>query len=133
MNIYIVMTIGGLLGIFLHSLKAVNGINKRFDQTNFQNVFKEYWAHDKLAVVTSIICFGVLLFISSEFINPGKIDTPDVHDTLQDKLMHFRIANFIKVVSVIAGYFSDSIVYGFMGVTEKRIQKKFADEENALK
>jgi hypothetical protein len=75
----------------------------------------------------------VLLFISSEFINPGKIDTPDVHDTLQDKLMHFRIANFIKVVSVIAGYFSDSIVYGFMGVTEKRIQKKFADEENALK
>lgn len=132
MNIYIVMTIGGLLGIFLHSLKAVNAINKRFDKTNFQAVFYEYWSHDKLAVLTSIACFGVLLFCSSEFIHPGKIDNPDLHDSLQDRLMHFRIANFIKVTSVVVGYFADSIVYGFMGVTEKRIQKKFADEEAVL-
>jgi hypothetical protein len=132
MNIYLIMTIGGILGIFAHSLKKVNEINKLHDNMSFQEVFVMYWSHDKLAVFTSVVCYGILLFVSSEFINYGKIDHPDIGDSLQDKLLHFRIANFIKLTSVTVAYFSDSIVYGFMGVTEKRIQKKFADESASL-
>lgn len=126
------MSVGMLLGIFLHSLKSVNEINKRNNKTDFKQVFAEYWAHDKLSIFTAVFCSAVLLFIASEFIHPGKIDNPDVHDTLQDKLLHFRIANFVKVTAVIAGYFADSIIYGFMGVTEKRIQKRFADDTPQL-
>ena len=121
MNIYLVITFGGLLGILGHSLKVVNSINKRYDSTDFKTVFAEYWKHDKLAFITSIFSFVILLYVSSEFVNLNHLE--DTHDSLKERLINFKIATFIKTSSVIAGWFSDSIVYGFMGVTEKRIKK----------
>jgi hypothetical protein len=132
MNLYFILAIGGLLGAFGHSLKKVNEINKKYDKTDFKAVFTEYWQHEKLAFVTSIFFYGLLLFVSSELINFKQASTSDPTDSLQDKLLHFRLANFIKCVSVMGGWFADSIVYGAMGVTEKRLQKKFSDEEAAL-
>jgi hypothetical protein len=121
MNIYLVITFGGLLGILGHSLKVVNSINKRYDSTDFKTVFAEYWKHDKLALLTSMFSFAILLYVSSEFVNLNHLE--DTHDSLKERLINFKIATFIKTSSVIAGWFSDSIVYGFMGVTEKRIKK----------
>lgn len=131
MNIYLVITIGGLLGIIAHSLKKVNEINKKFDHTSFKTVFVEYWKHDKLAFVTSVFSFVVLLFISSEFVNLNHLEEVDNHQSLKERLFNFKLAGFIKTASVIAGWFADSIIYGFMGVTAKRIEKSLkAIEEN---
>jgi hypothetical protein len=129
MSIYFVIAAGGLLGIFLHSLKAVNSINKKMEGVSFRDVFVEYWKHDKLAVFTAVCCFGVLLFVSSEFVNLNELEAGH-NEPLKERLFHFRLATFIKTASVIAGYFSDSLVYGFMGVTEKRIQKQLKEQES---
>lgn len=124
MNIYAIMCLGGLLGIILHSFTSVRNINKRTAGVKFGDVLKMYWQTEYLSVITSCFCFGVLLFVASEFVNLSKIDTIDYSESLKDRLLHFRISNFIKLTSVIAGYFADSLVYGFIGVTEKKINEQ---------
>ena len=124
------MTFGGLLGIMLHSLVSVRSINKRVPNANFKMIFKEYWANEWMSIASSVFCFAVLLFVASEFVNLEKVDTPDYTESLKDRLVHFKLSQFIKVTSVIAGYFSDSIIYGFLGVTEKRINDKLKQIEN---
>jgi hypothetical protein len=121
MNIYLVITFGGLLGIIGHSLQKINGINKRHAHTSFKAVFNEYWKHDWFSVLSSIFFFGVLLFVSSEFVNLKHLEEADNQTSLKERLLNFRLANFIKFASVIAGWFADSLVYGIMGVAEKRI------------
>ena len=132
MNIYWILCIGGLIGIALHVLKTLNSINKRNDKATLKLVIDEYWAHDKLALFTSIFCYMVLLFISSEFVNLNQLETIDYSQSLRERLYNFRIANFIKVASVIAGYFSDSLVFGFMSVTEKRIKTELKAQEEKV-
>lgn len=129
MNIYLVITFGGILGLLLHALKTINGINKKYDHTSFNQVFYEYWRHDKLAFITAVFCFGVLLFVSSEFVNLNNLEAVDNSKSLKERLFNFRLASFIKCASVIAGYFADSLVYGFMGVTEKKLDKQFKDAQ----
>lgn len=124
MNIYAVMMLGGILGIILHSFTAVRNINKRTPEATFTMVLKQYWQTEYLAVAASCLCFGVLLFVASEFVNLKQIDTIDYSESIKDRLLHFRISNFIKLTSVIAGYFSDSLVYGFLGKTEKKINEQ---------
>jgi hypothetical protein len=130
MNIYLVITIGGLLGIFGHSLSAVNKINKRTANTNFKEVFAAFWKNDKLSVFTSICFFGILLFCSSEFVNLNNLEEADNSHSLKERLFNFKLASFIKTASVIAGWFNQSIVYGFMGVTEKKLKTFFKEGEN---
>ena len=124
MNIYFVMIIGGFAGIILHSFKAVRDIATRTAGITFSDALKEYWKTEYLSLVSSLFCFCVLLFVASEFINLNRIDTPDYKDSIPDRLLHFRISNFIKLSSVIAGYMSDSLVYSFLGRTEKKLLKE---------
>ena len=132
MNIYLVITIGGLLGIFGHSLSAVNKINKRTLDTNFKEVFAAFWRNDKLSVFTSVCFFGILLFCSSEFVNLSTLESTDNNVSLKERLFNFKLASFIKTASVIAGWFNQSIIYGFMGVTEKKL-KTFFDKDSNVK
>lgn len=122
------MAFGGLLGILLHAGKAMYNIKKR-NETTFNNVFQMYWKTEWMSFLGSILCFGVLLFVASEFVNLESIDEPDPAEDVKERLLHFKISNFIKLSSVIAGYFADSIVYGFLGVTEIKLKKKLADAE----
>lgn len=130
MNIYIIISFGGLLGIILHAFKSIASINKANPNTNFRMVYTQFWKSDWLTVAGSFLCFFALLFVSSEFINYRDVagQASGVETDLKDKLIHFQIKNFIKVVSVIAGYFADSIVYGFLGVTAKKLEKRFETE-----
>ncbi len=128
MNIYLVITMGGLLGIFGHSLSAVNKINKRHPDTNFKEVFHLFWKNDKVSVFTSVCFFGILMYCSSEFVNLNDLEAVDNNHSLKERLFNFKLASFIKTASVIAGWFNQSIVYGFMGVTEKKL-KTFFDKE----
>lgn len=128
MNIYIIMTIGGMLGIVTHSIVSIRAINNRIDAVNFKQVFKEYWTNDLPSIFFSVFFFLLLLFVASEFVDLKAIDTTNNGEALSERLLHFRIASFIKTSSIIAGYFSDSIVYGFLGVTEKKL-KKFLDNQ----
>lgn len=127
MNIYVIITFGGCMGILLHAFKSILSINKANPNTNLRMVFNQYWKSDGLTLAGSFFCFFVLLFVSSEFINYKDVagQANGIETDLKDKLVHFQIKNFIKVVSVIAGYFSDSIVYGFLGVTAKKLEQKF--------
>jgi hypothetical protein len=125
MNIYLVIAIGGLLGIFGHSLSAVNKINKRNPNTNFKEVFAAFWKNDKLSVITSVCFFGILMYCSSEFVNLNDLESVDNSHSLKERLFNFKLAGFIKTASVIAGWFNQSIVYGFMGVTEKKLKDFF--------
>lgn len=133
MNIYLVMTFGGVLGILLHTLKAIRDISKRNANMNYRMVFMEYWKGEYLSLAGSLLCFAVLLFVASEFVNLQAIDSPDYTEPLKDRLLNFKISNFIKLSSVIAGYFADSLVYSFLGITEKRLKEKLnADEPETL-
>lgn len=129
MNIYLVMAFGGMLGILLHAVKSIWAINKKNPLTKFNQVFKEYWKTEWLSFFVSMFCFAVLLFVASEFVNLNKVDTPDMNEPLKERLLHFKLSNFIKLTSVIMGYFSDSIIYGFLGVTEKNLNTKLAELE----
>jgi hypothetical protein len=128
--IYLVMVVGGIIGIILHSFKSIRDINKRIKSVNFREVLKEYWSSEFFSLLGSLLCFGAMLFIASEFVDLRHIDETDYTESLKDRLMHFNISQFIKLTSVIAGYFSDSLVYGFLGVTEKNINKKIEGLDN---
>jgi site-specific recombinase len=118
------MSFGGLIGILLHTLKTVRDINKRNASVNFKDVLGEYWKSEYISLISSLICFGAMLFIASEFVNLKQIDATDYTQSLKERFVNFKIASFIKLTSIVVGYFSDSIVYGFLGVTEKNINKK---------
>lgn len=132
MNIYLIMAFGGLLGILLHTLKACRDISKRHEALNFKMVVKEYWKHEGWSLFGSVLCFAVLLFVASEFVNLQAVDNPDYATSIKDRLLNFKISNFIKLSSVIAGYFSDSLVYSFLGTTEKKMKEKFLSEQHDL-
>jgi len=126
MNIYLLMTFGCIIGIILHAFVAIRNINKKNPYTKLKDVAKEYWSTEWLSVGFSLFCFFVLLFIASEFINLNHIDKINYSEPLKERLIHFKMSNFIKATSVLAGYFADSIVYGFLGKTEQALNEKFA-------
>lgn len=119
-----------MLGIVLHAFKVIRDINKRNTQVDFKMVFLEYWKTEYLSITVSILAFGTMLFVASEFIDLNHVEISDPKQPLSEKLMHFQISRFIKLSSVIAGYFADSILYGFFGVTEIKLKKKFSDLTN---
>jgi hypothetical protein len=121
------MAIGGLIGIILHSLKNIRSINKRIPEANYKMLLREYWGKDWLSLCTSIFCFIALLFVADEFINLKAIDNLEKVGTLKERLVNLNLATFVKLTSIIVGYFADSIVYGFMGVTEDKINKQLED------
>lgn len=129
MNIYATISFGGLLGIILHALQACIKINKRNANVNLKMVFTEYFQTEGFSFLVSVFCYGVILFVSSEFINYKAVSGEDqVQTDLKDKLLHFQVSNFIKVTSVVVGFFADSIVYGFLGKTEKSLKAKFGTD-----
>lgn len=129
-HIYLLISIGGLIGIVLHALRSMSMINKRNSHVNFKQVFYEYWKTDWFSLIVSFFCFVAIVYCSSEFINYTDVTgVNEPHQDLKDKLVHFQIRNFIKASSVLAGYFSDSLVYGFLGLTGKKLQKQFMDAQ----
>lgn len=137
MSIYLIMAFGGLIGIILHALIVIRNINKRINAVNFKTVFDEYMKTEWLSLLFSFVAFGALLYVASEFVDLKKLDNYTTAP-LKDRLVNFRIANFIKLSSVLAGYFADSIVYGFLGLTEKKLNKKIqaaqeAEDDNQTK
>jgi hypothetical protein len=126
-HIYILISIGGMIGIILHALRSMAAINKRNKYVNFRMVFDEYWKTDWFSLIVSFFSFIALVYVSSEFINYQDVTgvPPDPKADLKDKLIHFQIRNFIKASSVLAGYFADSIVYGWLGVAGKKLNQRF--------
>lgn len=129
MNIYIVMSIGGLLGIALHLMVTMQTINKNTSGVGFRDVWKQYWKTDYLSFTISVLSFMVLLFVMSEWIDLNNLDSPDLKEGYADRLLHSRLSTFIKTTSVIAGYFSDYLIYKFIGKTKKVIDQKLDDEK----
>lgn len=121
---YFIMFIGGILGIFLHSLVKVRTINRRLDKENYQSVFVEFWKSEWASVSISIVTVLTCIFISSEYLNVKDEDkTPgNIYEILQ-----YKIASFLKTTFVVVGYCANTVVNAFLGVTEKKLQKKADD------
>jgi hypothetical protein len=120
------MIIGGTLGIFLHALKTIRDINKKSEYVDFKTVFSIYWKKEKMSFLTSIICYCVVLFLASEFIDFNDIIKPDFSQGLKERIFHFKLSQFIRLTSVFFGYTSSSVVYGWLGVTEKTVLNKIS-------
>lgn len=129
MNIYLVMSVGGVIGIILHGLNSIRKINKHNPNVNLSQVFSEYIKSDKLSLVISAFSFLALLFISSEFVDLKHLEDMDVREPLKERLFHFKLAQFIKTSSIIAGYFSQYIVYGALGKTQERLKAQFKPDK----
>lgn len=128
MNIYLVMSLGGLLGISLHVLVTMQTINKNTPSATFKDVWNLYLKTDRISFIISIVSFAILLYLSGEYVNFNNLDKVDYSEPVPDRLLHYKVANFIKTSSVIAGYFSDYIIYKFIGKTKKALEKKLGDE-----
>lgn len=128
MNIYVIMSLGGFLGIVLHVLVTMQTINKNTPSATFIDVWDQYWKTDKISLIISIVSFALLLYMSSEYIDLKNLDKVDFHESLADRVLHSKLATFIKTSSAVAGYFSDYIIYKLLGKTKKVLDKKLDDE-----
>lgn len=118
---YVIMFIGGLLGIFLHSLVKIRGINKRLPGENYRSVFVAYWKTEWVSVIISVVAVLTAMFISSEYLDVKQEDkTPgNIYEILQ-----YKIATFLKTTFVVLGFCAQAAVNAFLGVTEKKLQNK---------
>lgn len=121
---YIIMFIGGLLGIFLHSLVKIRGINKRLPDENYKSVFIAYWKVEWVSVAISIVAVLTAMFISSEYLDIKDNDKApgNIYEILQ-----YKIATFLKTTFVVLGFCAQAAVNAFLGVTEKKLQQKAKD------
>lgn len=132
MNIYLVMVFGGLIGITLHILVAMATINRKMEKANFRMVWKQYWSSEYLSLLMSVVAFVGLLYVSSEYVDLNNLERPDYSEPIKDRLFHFKLAAFIKTTSILAGFFSDYVVYKWLGVTEKKLKQKFDEIEKSM-
>lgn len=121
---YLIMFIGGLLGIFLHSLVKIRGINKRLPNECYKTVFIEFWKSEWASVIISVVAVLTAMFISSEYLDIKERDkTPgNLYEILQ-----YKIAAFLKTTFVVLGFCAQAAVNAFLGVTEKKLQQKAKD------
>lgn len=124
MAIYGVMIIGGILGILLHTYMMALLINKRLKMKDSGQVFGELWRTEYVKIIGSFLCYSIILFVASEWVDFSKVDQIDYSLSLRERLYHLRIANYIKTSSVIGGYFCESIIYVIFGSLEQRLRKK---------
>jgi hypothetical protein len=121
---YLIMFVGGLLGIFLHSLVKIRAINKRLPSENYKSVFVEYWKFEWASIILSVIAVLTAMFISSEYLNIKETDKSPagIYELLQ-----YRVAQFLKTTFVVLGFCAQAAVNAFLGVTEKKLQQKAKD------
>lgn len=127
MNIYITLTISGGIGIVLRSFRNIVKINKANANVNLGKVFKIYWTNERLSLLMSVVCFGAILFVSDEIVDFSQVDHIDFTQSLKERLLHFRISNFIRATFIVFGYLSNKLVYGTLGVTAAIVKEKFSD------
>lgn len=121
MSIYLVMIIGGFLGILIHAIVTMATINKNMQKATFKVVWRCYWAYDYWSFIISIAGFTALLYLSSEYVDLEKLDKINYSEPISERLLHFKVSNFIKTSSLVAGFFSDYIVYKFIGKAKKKL------------
>lgn len=134
MNIYLVIFIGGFFGMFLHALVECKKIAKRNKEASvtFKSVAGIYFREEWLDMIITAVCFLTLVFVASEWINLKQVENFDPKETIADRAMHLKFGLMVKTISVVFAYCADSIVYGFLGVTEEKIKKQFAEEKAKL-
>lgn len=115
------MFIGGLLGIFIHSLVKVRSINRRLVTENYRSVFIEYWKVEWGTVILSVVTVLTAMFISSEYLElkEGDKAPANLYEILQ-----YKIATFVKTTFVVIGYCANTVINAFLGVTERKLAQK---------
>lgn len=123
-SIYWVLVCGGCLGILAHTFTSARRINRTLEIKDIGSVFEKLWETDYLSIIGGCLFFGIMLFIASDYIDLEKLDKTDYSLSLANRIYRFKIANFIKTSSVIAGYFAESIIFGLLGTVEMVLKKK---------
>ncbi len=121
---YLIMFVGGLIGIFLWSLVKIRSINKRSPGENYKSVFNAFWQYEWINVVISITVVIACMFIISEYLDLKAEDETPIG---LYGLLKFKIAKFIKTTFIFVGFCGHAIVLAFLSVTEKKLQQKAKD------
>ncbi len=122
---YIVMFVAGLLGVLLHALVKIQGINKRTPTYNFKLVMNEYWRSDWPTFAISVIVVFAGAFVSDEVIRSQAEDLPK---TMGDFFVK-NIEGHVKLYFIGLGYLADSLLYMWLGRAEKNIKVKVEEEQ----
>lgn len=124
MNHYLVMFIAGFIGVILHALIKIRGINRNLSSETYGSVFVAYWKMDWISLTTSIVVVFAAMFLSSEYLSMTDKDPIPGNIT---EMIQYKLASFIKTTFVVVGYCADSIVYAYLGTTEKKLKDKAKD------
>lgn len=121
---YIIMLAGGLLGIFIYSLRKIKGIRKRTPGLGFKTAFITYWTSEWDTVTLSFAVVITGLFISKEYLG---VQPDDPIPSTFGAIVQYKAAIYIRTISVVIGYCANSIVDAFLGTTEAKLQQKAKD------
>ena len=130
MNIYLSVSIAFMVGVIIHAAVAMRKINNATPGIDFNGVLKEYMKTDTWTLIISILALFVYLIILSEAMGAGDLDVNHPSETASESDLHWRIANYIKTISIIVGYWADYAVYSFFGRAKKVIDTKLGSDEN---
>lgn len=118
---YLIMFVGGLIGIFLWSLVKIRSINRRSPNENYKSVFKVFWTYEWINVIISVMVVLGFMFVITEYLDLKPEDETPVGIY---GLLKYKIAKFIKTTFIFVGFCGHAIVLAFLSVTEKNLQKK---------
>src|SRR5690348_4939683 len=125
---HIQMLIAGLIGVILHALVKIQGINKRSPNENFKSVLSQYLKSDWATLAISITVVVGLTFVSDEIIRTQAAD--ELPKTMADMFVR-NMEGHIKIYFVGAGYLADSLLYMWLGRAEKTLNKKVEEDKNS--
>lgn len=121
---YVIMFVGGIIGIFLWSLVKIRSINRRTPDENYKSVFKAFWTFEWVNVIISITVVLAGMFIITEYLDLQPEDETPVGIY---GLLKYKIAKFIRTTFILVGFCGHAIVLAFLSVTEKKLQQKAKD------
>lgn len=118
---YLIMFVGGLIGIFLWSLVKIRSINRRSPNENYKSVFKVFWTYEWINVIISVMVVLGVMFVITEYLDLKPEDETPVGIY---GLLKYKIAKFIKTTFIFVGFCGHAIVLAFLSVTEKNLQRR---------
>lgn len=128
MNIYIIMALGEIFGIALHTSFKMIKIKRKMKlkgvKMSWKQVMTDYFDDEGDTWILALCFSGALLFVASEFFDLKHLDQIDYSIPLKERLLHYKITQWIKLSSIIAGFVSSSSSFLIIGTADDKIRDK---------
>ena len=131
MNIYLSVSVAFMVGVIVHAAVAMRKINSATPGIDFNGVLKQYIKTDTWTLVISVLALFVYLIILSEAVGAGDLEINHPAETPSENNFHWKIAGYIKTISIIVGYWADYAVYSFFGRAKKMIDTRLGNNDES--